>query len=297
MKFMLPVLTFLFQVLIGLVGLGAIAYLACCLLLFTQQNRFIFFPSPNLDVTPDAFNLAYEDVWIPAPMGNQNQKIHGWWLPARGIEQCVVLHFHGNGHNIAANLWQALQFHQVGCSVLMIDYRGYGRSAGPFPSEARTYQDAEAAWNYLVQTRQIAANRIIVFGHSLGGAIAIHLALRQPQMAGLIVQSSFTSMQAMVEHRGRFWMFPINLLLTQRFPSIERVKQLQVPVLYLHGTADELIPTTMSQTLYEATNSAKQLHFVAGAAHNNVAEVGGSHYTEVLGFFIQHRIHKSSPSL
>jgi alpha-beta hydrolase superfamily lysophospholipase len=121
------------------------------------------------------------------------ERIHVWWIAAQPDAK-VLLYLHGNGINMGAAVANAHQFHQLGFSVLLIDYRGYGRSEGSFPTETRVYQDAVTAWDYLVKQRQIQPSQIFLFGHSLGGAIAIDLAVQHPDAAGLIVESSFTSM-------------------------------------------------------------------------------------------------------
>jgi len=266
----------------------AIAYLSACGFLLLRQNRFIFLPSASIEVTPALFNLPYHEVWLPVstPSG-EVERIHAWWIPAKGREIGVMLYLHGNGLNIGANAQQAHRFHQLGFAVLLIDYRGYGRSEGGFPTEAKVYQDAEVAWNYLVQERHISPKQIFLYGHSLGGAIAIDLATRHPEAAGLIVQSSFTSMQDMVSHLGRYRIFPIDLLLRQRFDSISKVKALQLPVLYIHGTADSQVPADMSQTLFAATPEPKQLVLLPEAGHNNVAEVGGTQYFQIIHRFVE----------
>lgn len=280
--------------LIGAIALVAIAYLGVCLLLLLYQNRLIFFPSSILEATPSALGLTYEDIWIPVETssrkGGAAQQIHNWWIPADRPEAKVVLHLHGNGYNVGANLSQADCFHQLGLAVLMVDYRGYGQSQGSFPTEKSAYEDARAAWNYLTQQRKIPPNNIILFGHSLGGAIAIDLALEHPEAAGLIVQSSFTSMEAMVKKLGQFWMFPVNLILTHRFDSLSKVRSLRLPVLYVHGTEDSLIPVAMGRALYEASSEPKFLTLIAGAEHNDVPEVGGNSYLQALKEFIE-KIH------
>ncbi len=163
------------------------------------------------------------------------------------LEQILPTHLHGNGLNIGANIAHASRFHQLGFSVLLIDYRGYGRSEGAFPNEKKVYQDAATAWNYLVQKLQIPPRHIFIYGHSLGGAIAIDLAVKHPNAAGLIVESSFTSIREVVAYRNLFWMFPVNLILTQRFESIKKLPQLRMPILFIHGTADSTVPFFMSQ--------------------------------------------------
>ena len=267
---------------------AAIAYLAACLYLFFQQTRFIFFPSAVITTTPQLLNLRYQEVWLPvSPTSSKVEYIHGWWIPATQVNAKVLLYLHGNGINIGANAAHAKRFHQMGFSVLLIDYRGYGQSQGSFPSEASVYQDAATAWDYLVNHKQVMPNQIMIYGHSLGGAIAIDLALQHPEAAGLIVESSFTSIREMIAYQGSYWMFPINLLLHQRFDSISKVRSLQLPVLFIHGTGDQVVPTAMSQRLYTAAPEPKQLMLIPKAGHNNVAEVAGSHYFRVVQKFAQ----------
>ncbi|TVP67742.1 MAG: alpha/beta hydrolase, partial [Nodularia sp. (in: Bacteria)] len=119
------------------------------------------------------------------------------------------------------------------------------------------------------------------------GAIAIDLALKQPEAAGLIVESSFTSIRDMVAFRNLFRIFPVNLILTQRFESIQKVPQLQMPVLFIHGNADTTVPSFMSQKLYHAAPEPKQLLLVPTAEHNNTATIGGEEYLERIKFFVQ----------
>jgi pimeloyl-ACP methyl ester carboxylesterase len=276
------------QLLLSIGIVVAIAYTAICLLLFFQQTRFIFFPSPQIQTTPEFFNLRYQEVWVPVPTGDKTvERMHGWWIPATQPNPKVLLYLHGNGINIGANVAHAYRFHQLGFSVLLIDYRGYGRSEGGFPTETRVYQDAAAAWDYLVKERQIQPSEIFLYGHSLGGAIAIALAMQHSEAAGLIVESSFTSIRQIVEHQNSFWMFPVDLILTQRFDSISKVRSLLVPVLFIHGTADWQVPAFMSQQLYAAAPEPKQLVLIPGAGHNDVAEVAGSQYFHAVQKFVE----------
>lgn len=269
-----------------LLGVGAIAYGSICLLLYWRQTRLIFLPSPLIEVTPQELGLAYEDVWLPIP-NDPNQRIHGWWIPAKGQAVGTLLYLHGNGSNVGGNLGQAAIFQQMGFSVLLIDYRGYGRSEGGFPHEAQVYEDARLAWAYLVQQRQIPPEQIFIYGHSLGGAIAIDLAMNSPQAAALIIQSSFTSMRDVVNRTTRYEVFPIDLILTQRFDSIQKISQLQMPILFIHGQADEQIPADMSIALYDRTTAPKQLWLVPHAGHNNVANTAGAEYFQVVETFVR----------
>ncbi|MEG4117848.1 alpha/beta fold hydrolase [Microcoleus sp. N9_B4] len=199
----------------------------------------------------------------------------------------VVLYLHGNASNVGANVEHAHRFHRLGLSVFVMDYRGYGKSQGDFPSESQVYEDAQLAWDYLVKQRGINPNQIYIYGHSLGGAIAIDLAVRHPEAAGLIVEGSFTSTRAMVEfQKGLFWMFPIDFLLTQRFDSLSKVDRLQMPVLFIHGTADNVVPVEMSKKMFDAAPEPKQLYIVPDGGHNNVAQIGGTEYLQILSQFL-----------
>ncbi|BAZ29570.1 phospholipase/carboxylesterase [Cylindrospermum sp. NIES-4074] len=278
----------LFRLLLWAGMLGAIAYSAVCLFLFILQPRLIFFPAATIQKTPELFNLPYEEVWLPvAVRSGKLEHIHGWWIKANQQNAKVLLYLHGNGINIGANLAHTNRFHQLGFSVLLIDYRGYGRSEGMFPNEMRVYQDAATAWNYLVKQQNIPPSQIFIYGHSLGGAIAIDLAVQHSNAAGLIVESSFTSIRDVVVYRHQFWMFPIDLILTQRFESFEKISQLKIPVLFIHGTSDTTVPSFMSQKLYNAAPEQKKLILVPGADHNNTAEVAGVQYLQWVESFVQ----------
>ena len=275
----------------SLLSIGAIAiilYTAACLYLFFQQTRFIFFPSSAIETTPKFFNLDYKEVWLPVKTRSGGvERMHGWWIPASKPNAQVLLYLHGNGINIGANVAHANRFHRLGFSVLLPDYRGYGRSEGSFPTEAAVYQDAAVAWDYLVQERKIQPEQIFLYGHSLGGAVAIDLAVKHPDAAGLIVESSFTSIRDIVDYQSIYRIFPIDLILNQRFDSIRKVRSLALPVLFIHGTADLRVPATMSQQLYEAAPQPKQLVLIPDAGHNNTAETAGDKYFQLMQKFIQ----------
>ena len=261
------------QLVFSLLGFGAIAYAALCFALWWGQTRLIFYPLPAPTTTPASVGLAYEDVQIPVAEGH----IHGWWLPHEAPDAKTALVLHGNASNVADTLNWAQPLLAAGLSALVIDYRGYGLSSGPFPNEASAYADAAAAWNYLIETRGIPADAIVIFGHSIGGAIAIDLAYHQPQAAGLIVQASFTSMTAMMEHVGYSRIVP-KWLLHQRFDSLTKIGSVFPPLLLIHGIEDTTVPARMSEELQAAAAAPKQLWLVPGAEHNDIAEVAHAHY-------------------
>ncbi|MBW4625089.1 MAG: lysophospholipase [Brasilonema octagenarum HA4186-MV1] len=277
------IFSFLFYVAVVVV----IIYLAVCIFLFLRQTRFLFFPSGLIETTPEFYNLRSEEVWLPvSAKSGKVEQIHGWWIGADQPNAKVLLYLHGNSVNIGANVTRAHWFHQLGFSVLLIDYRGFGRSEGRFPNESRVYQDAATAWNYLVYQQKIPPSNILIYGHSLGGAIAIDLAVKSPNAAGLVVESSFTSIRKVLAYRNNFWMFPVDLILRQHFDSITKVPNLKMPVLFIHGTDDVIVPAFMSQDLYAAAPEPKKLILVPGAAHNNVAQVAPSVYLEAIRSFV-----------
>jgi fermentation-respiration switch protein FrsA (DUF1100 family) len=274
MPFLKPLLTFL--------SLSLLLYVGACAWLFLGQRQLIFFPDRTLNATPGEAGVPYDDVWIPVGEG----QIHGWWLPNPEAGGLTFLYLHGNAANISQNLTWALALHRLGASVLMIDYRGYGLSSGPYPSEAQFYEDALAAWNYLLQEKGIAAEDVVIYGHSIGGAVGIHLASQVSQGGGLIVESSFTSLTDMAKRTGYAAWFPVERLLTQRFDSLSKVPSIAMPVLYIHGEEDDSVPTVMSQQLYAATQAPKDLWLVPGADHNDVVEQAGDDFPQRLRQFL-----------
>lgn len=247
----------------------------------------MFFPSSLLDSKPTDVGLQYNDVWLQAGQ-------HGWWIPPVGqsanqskLDLPVLLYLHGNGSNLGDLPHRLQQFNRWGYGVLAIDYRGYGQSTGPFPNEQRVYEDAASAWRYLTKQRGIPAERIVLYGRSIGGAIAIHLAMTQTDVAGVILESTFTSMQAMVSHYLPLPILPVAQLLTQRFDSLAKVRSLCVPILFMHGTADRVVPAAMSQHLYEAARAEhKTLIWIDNAGHSNLPTVGGERYNQAVRTFM-----------
>ena len=258
----------------------AAGLLVVIVLIRILENRFIYFPPryPEGFVRPENYGLQVEDVWITAEDG---VKLNAYFL-ARASSPKVLLWFHGNAENIGLGLEQMKILTNLAVNILEVDYRGYGKSEGS-PDEAGVYRDASAAYDYLVETRHFQPKNIIVYGHSLGGAVAVDLASRR-ECGGLIVQSSFTTVREMARR-----MFRIPLLECvpkSRFDSLQKIRRVRAPILIVHGTRDDTIPFSMGERLYQAAPERKSFVAVRGAGHNDVFTVGGEQYLRRLTGFI-----------
>ncbi len=264
-------------------------YLLAVGFVYLRQSHFLFIPGKGIRITPQDFGSAFEMVDIPCVRGCMpGDTLRGWWLAAPAIAAApggpamrsvqVLLYLHGNAGNIGDNAAHSVRLNRLGPSVLVFDYRGYGESRGAFPTEIRVEDDAESAWVYLTQQRHIAPAQIVIYGHSLGSGIALDLALRHPEAAGLIMESGYTSIHDMALRSKVFRLFPLGLLLNQKFDSLARVGSLKIPVMFIHGSEDTLIPPEMSRKLYAAAPSPKKLLLIEGGEHDNSAAVGGELY-------------------
>lgn len=272
------------KLIVSIVGISASIYFLICLGIIKWQNRLIFLPSRAMEATPELLDLEYAEVWLDIP-GSKTDKIHGWWIPGKTDQ--VILYFHGNASNVSANIYQAERLQKLGFSVFLVDYRGYGKSIGKFPTEKQVYEDAEIALAYLLKQRKIQEEKIILFGHSLGGAIAINLATNHPNLAGAIIQSSFTSIADVARLNNVYNLLPLSLVVTQKFDSINKIAKLQMPLLFIHGKQDQLIPAFMSQQLYDKATAKKNIFFIPEAGHNDVAILGKESYLKSIQEFTQ----------
>jgi pimeloyl-ACP methyl ester carboxylesterase len=279
----------LWKILLGSVCLVILVYASTSTYLWANQENFIFRPKRSITKTPGDYQLPFEDVFVNVDdRDSQNERIHAWWIPAPAedrSDRCLI-YLHGSALNIQSNITHAKRFYQMGFSVFLVSYRGYGKSDGAFPSEAKVYADARSAWRYLIDQKGFEARNIFIYGHSLGGAVAIQLALTHPDAGGLIVESTFTSIGDMARRIPKYRIFPLDLLVHQRFDSISKVGRLQIPVLYIHGTADTYVPPEMSRKLFDHTASYKQIKLIDGGGHNNSAHVGGAEYLQAVRNFI-----------
>ncbi len=259
-------------------------YVLLGLMLFLFQDRMVFLsnlPGRALTATPRDAGFDYEDVTLETSDG---LKLHGWYVPAAQARG-VLLFLHGNAGNISHRLDSIAIFRELGLDTLIIDYRGYGQSQGK-PSEQGTYLDAEAAWHYLVSNREVAAERIIVFGRSLGGAVAAWLA-NQYRPAALIIESSFSSALDMA--RKLYPFMPVRLITRLDYPVKLYLSRLHCPLLVIHSRDDEIIPFTMAEANYDSAAEPKSLLEIWGD-HNNGFLLSGDHYLSGLNEFIQENL-------
>jgi pimeloyl-ACP methyl ester carboxylesterase len=248
-----------------------------CAYLDVKQREWIFRAQRDVHSTPADHGLPHEDLWLAvAGAGPDAERVHGWWIPAADKGAPALLYLHGSRWSLSNNLFRIARLRGMGFSVLAIDYRGFGRSDGELPSEAQVYADAQAAWEHLRRREPDPARRF-VYGHSLGGAVAIDLATRNDDVAGLIVESTFTSMRDMAAAMG-YGALPIGAVLTQHFDSIEKIGKLAAPILIVHGTSDRFVPAAMSERLYAAAPDPKRLLLVESAGHSNVTYVAFDRY-------------------
>lgn len=283
------------RVLLSAAALALLAYAAVCAYVYQEQRHNIFQPSAVLQTTPDRVGMQYEVVHIPSGSGSERGELYGWWIPGDRPDAPTFLYLHGNDKNVSHihDVAHANRMHSLGYNLLMIDYRGYGLSTGGEPSEAKVYEDAEAAWNYLLQRAGAQpgagakglSRPVFIYGHSLGGAIAIELAIHHPEAAGLVVESTFTTMAAMGKRQYGF--LPVELLLNQHFDSVHKVKKLKIPVLYFHGKMDTLIPYRMSEKLFEKSPEPKYLTLIEGGEHGNSSMMGWVEYRNALTAFVK----------
>jgi hypothetical protein len=244
----------------------------------------IFSPSREFSIIPGTFGLAHEEAALTTEDG---VRLHGWFLPrtpgrgplaARGL---VLLLCHGNAGNISHRMHKAALLHRLGLNILLFDYRGYGKSAGS-PSEAGTYSDAQAAYRYLIETKGFPPERIIIYGESLGNAVAVETALRQPPRA-LILESAFTSIADM--GREIFPRLPLRWLIRTRYDNLSKIPRLRCPVLVMHSRQDRIVPFRMGQALFAAAPGPKTFFELRGS-HDEAYIDSGPAYLEAVRKFL-----------
>jgi len=235
-------------------------------------NWLLYHPARTIEQTPasDFRDLAFAT--------EDGERLHGWWIPGRPSPSAGhLLFFHGNAGNVGGRVLHAELLSAAGFDVLLFDYRGYGRSSGR-AGETGTYRDARAARSELLRQPGVDASRVFYLGESLGGAIALALALEFPP-AGLVLQSTFTSVRDAA--RVHYPVIPRRVV-PDAYPSLRLIPELRAPLLVLHGDRDELVPFLHGEALFKAAPAPKRFEVFAGAGHNDLVSQAGPAYAQLI---------------
>jgi fermentation-respiration switch protein FrsA (DUF1100 family) len=237
-------------------------------------NSLLYFPSRAIIETPDRAGLDYRDLALETDDG---ERLHGWWIGARTGSLGHLLLCHGNAGNIGDRVLHAALLTAAGFDVLLFDYRGYGRSSGR-PSEEGTYRDARAALACLLEQPDVDPSRVLYLGESLGGAVALDLALERAP-SGLVLLSAFTG----VRDLGRLhYPFVPAALVPDVYPTLRGIKGLEAPLLVLHGDRDDIVPLSHGSALFEAATGPKRMHVFPGLGHNDLVPLAGTELARVI---------------
>ncbi len=243
------------------------------------DRSFIYFPSRDIEATPGDVGLDFEDVRFKTSDGIA---LHGWFVVGGG--DATFVWFHGNGGNISHRVGNIRELvERLQTNIFIFDYRGYGRSEGS-PYEQGTYLDAEAAIAYVHSRAEVDPGKLIYFGRSLGCAVAAEMAIKHPPRA-LICESGFTSVRGMTKEVYPF-LPGLQLLVTTKYDTLEKIARVEVPVMVLHGDRDEIVPFSMSGELFDAVKGPKRFYTIEGAGHNDTYHVGGPAYFDALQEFV-----------
>lgn len=265
-----------------------VGYLGLVALLYLFQASLLYYPTQAWVGTPADRGLAYRDIALRTADGLM---LSAWWVPAQQA-RAAVLFCHGNGGNISHRLDTLALFNRLGLSTLIFDYRGYGRSEGT-PSEQGSYRDAEAAWDFLVQGMGIEPRHIVLFGRSLGGAVAADLAQDRP--AGvLILESSFTSVPDL--GRELYPFLPVHLLSRFSYDTRAYVRRIRSPVLVVHSRNDEIVPFHHGQAVFQAAPEPKAFLEIRGG-HNEGFLLSGRHYEQGLADFLSRHLQRRGTAI
>ncbi len=259
----------------------ALATLAGCATLDEQQRKWIFQPTASTTGWGYYRLDGMQDAWIEhdSRLSDKPIKLHALWLPHADPQAPLMLYLHGARRNVEGSSFRIRHMHELGFAVLAIDYRGFGQSSAELPSEAMATEDALAAWQWLARTHP--ARPRYIYGHSLGGAIAVNLAAEVADEKGLIVEGTFTSIADVFRSFKWGWL-PITALITQRFEAAEKIAQVKAPVLVVHGSNDGLIRPELGRALYEKAAAPKRFVLVEGGTHYSTSGMGQPLYREAL---------------
>ncbi|MCV4341571.1 alpha/beta hydrolase [Pseudomonas capsici] len=261
-----------------------------CAVLEHKERELVFRIEPGNASWYSGLPADVQELELNTPAFGTSQNIHAWWWPATRKDAPAILYLHGSRWNLTGQLFRIEQLRGLGFSILAIDYRGFGQSMGQLPSEDTVYEDARIAWDRLKQLQPDPQRRLI-YGHSLGGAVAVDLAAElgrearkdetPTQARGLIIESTFTNL-ADVAAAIANTSLPVRWLLSQKFDSLDKIADIHMPVLIVHGTDDRYVPARFSEELFEAAQEPKSLLLVPGGTHNNSMRLGRQAYSQAI---------------
>ncbi|MFL6532561.1 MAG: alpha/beta hydrolase [Pseudomonas sp.] len=261
-----------------------------CAALQHKERELVFRIEPGTASWFNGLPSGLQEFDLKPKHFKAGENIHGWWWPAERKNAPAILYLHGVRWNLTGQLFRIQQLRALGYSVLAIDYRGFGKSQGDLPSEASVYEDARIAWERLQVLQPDPALRLI-YGHSLGGAVAVNLAAELGQEAatngsavparGLVIESTFTSLGDVATAMADTSL-PVRWLLSQKFDSIDKIGEINMPLLIVHGAADNYVSPRFSEQLFKAAREPKRLLMVPGATHNNSMSLAGRTYRQAL---------------
>lgn len=269
------------QSLLWMVLSVVVGYLLLAILMYLLQSQMIYYPQQSITYTPQDVGLHYEDVTFTTEDGLD---LHGWYIPNHD-SNVTVLYFHGNAGNISGRLQTIQLLHDLELNIFIIDYRGYGKSEGS-PTEKGTYGDARAAWNYLVEEREIDSSKIVIMGRSLGGAVASWLAV-QKKPAATILESTFSSAADL--GADLYPWLPVRSIIRYDYNNLENIKQIESPIFMAHSRDDEIIPYKHGQTLFEAAANPKVFVELRGSHGTGFWETGEK-YRSALREFLNENV-------
>ena len=268
-----------------------------CAVLQHKERELLFRIEPGTAGWYRGLPKSVQELELTPKSLKAGQNIHAWWWPAARADAPAILYLHGVRWNLTGQLFRIEQLHALGYSVLAIDYRGFGKSHGDLPSERTVYEDARIAWDRFQQLQPNPEKRLI-YGHSLGGAVAVDLAAELGNKArqqgtpiparGLIIESTFTSLGDAAAAVAKTSL-PVRWLLSQKFDSLDKIRDIGMPLLVVHGLDDRYVPSRFSQQLFNAALEPKKLLLVPGATHNNSMNLAGSSYRQAIDALLRAR--------
>lgn len=265
------------EVLVPVLLIAIGGYAALTGMVYLIQEKLLFLPGEARYGDPSGIGLTYEEIRLSTEDG---ESLQAWWIP-RSDARGTVLFFHGNAGNITTRLETIRTLHRLGLNTFIIDYRGYGASSGR-PTEKGLYRDAESAWRYLIGERGVPPAEIVLYGRSLGAAVAIWLAERVPEGA-LIAESGFTSVPEIGAYHYPY--LPVRMLSRMQFDSLARIGNCRSPVLVIHSREDEIIPFSHGERLFEAAAEPKRFVELSGT-HENSFVLSHETYSEAISDFV-----------